>query len=555
MRLSLIIENVASCTDDLVIEKRGPRKDSNDMAIKGFAKSVGVKDTQLVLKDTAKGSFYFYSYAKKGEQSPIIIERVLKKIINNFSWSKSMRWGDGKLKWVRPLHSILCLFDKKPLKFSIEDIESNKFTYGHRFVSPEKIAINKVEEYLSKLKNKNVILDAKERIKIIKDQGLILAKNNKLIFKPSETLLKEVANLVECPYVFIASFDKEYLTLPQEILQLTMMKQQKYFPLFKKSKKISNEFLGVSNIPINSDDIAIGNAKVLKARLADAKFFYQNDIKKGLTNFNKGLKNVIFHRLLGSMESKIDRIKYFISDHDINFGADKNISLTAANLCKADLCSEIVYEMPDLQGVIGSKYSELEGNDSRISDAIKEHYSPLGPNDTCPRNPESVILSFADKIDTLVGFIASDLRPSGSKDPFGIRRSGIGIIRLILENNIRISLKNIISFSYGQYLKQNIKFVHTENESIEIILEFLMERLKGFIRDRKLSQSCILAVCNITKTDDIFDIVQRINALDKFVRTQKGMLFIQGLKRVRRILSIEEKNIKLVIKEILIKHC
>ena len=548
MRLSLIIENVASCTDDLVIEKRGPRKDSNDMAISGFAKSVGVKDTQLVLKDTAKGSFYFYSYAKKGEQSPIIIERVLKKIINNFSWSKSMRWGDGKLKWVRPLHSILCLFDKKPLKFSIEDIESNKFTYGHRFVSPEKIAINKVEEYFSKLKNKNVILDAKERIKIIKDQGLILAKNNKLIFKPSETLLKEVANLVECPYVFIASFDKEYLTLPQEILQLTMMKQQKYFPLFKKSKKISNEFLGVSNIPINSDDIAIGNAKVLKARLADAKFFYQNDIKKGLTNFNKGLKNVIFHRLLGSMESKIYRIKYFISDHYIIFGADKNISLTAANLCKADLCSEIVYEMPDLQGVIGSKYSELEGNDSRISDAIKEHYSPLGPNDICPKNPESVILSFADKIDTLVGFIASDLRPSGSKDPFGIRRSGIGIIRLILENNIRISLKNIISFSYGQYLKQNIKFVHTENESIEIILEFLMERLKGFMRDRKLSQSCILAVCNITKTDDIFDIVQRINALDKFVRTQKGMLFIQGLKRVRRILSIEEKKYKVSYK-------
>jgi len=548
MRLSLIIENVASYTDDLVIEKRGPRKDSNNMAISGFAKSVGVKDTQLVLKDTAKGSFYFYSYAKKGEQSPIIIERVLKKIINNFSWSKSMRWGDGKLKWVRPLHSILCLFDKKPLKFSIEDIESNKFTYGHRFVSPEKIAINKVEEYFSKLKNKNVILDAKERIKIIKDQGLILAKNNKLIFKPSENLLKEVANLVECPYVFIASFDKEYLTLPQEILQLTMMKQQKYFPLFKKSKKISNEFLGVSNIPINSDDIAIGNAKVLKARLADAKFFYQNDIKKGLTNFNKGLKNVIFHRLLGSMEKKICRIKYFISDHYNIFGADKNISFTAANLCKADLCSEIVYEMPDLQGVIGSKYSELEGNDSRISDAIKEHYSPLGPNDICPRNPESVILSFADKIDTLVGFIASDLRPSGSKDPFGIRRSGIGIIRLILENNIRISLKNIISFSYGQYLKQNIKFVHAENESIEIILEFLMERLKGFMRDRKLSQSCILAVCNITKTDDIFDIVQRINALDKFVRTQKGMLFIQGLKRVRRILSIEEKKYKVSYK-------
>ena len=548
MRLSLIIENVASYTDDLVIEKRGPRKDSNNMAISGFAKSVGVKDTQLVLKDTAKGSFYFYSYAKKGEQSPIIIERVLKKIINNFSWSKSMRWGDGKLKWVRPLHSILCLFDKKPLKFSIEDIESNKFTYGHRFVSPEKIAINKVEEYFSKLKNKNVIIDAKERIKIIKDQGLILAKNNKLIFKPSENLLKEVANLVECPYVFIASFDKEYLTLPQEILQLTMMKQQKYFPLFKKSKKISNEFLGVSNIPINSDDIAIGNAKVLKARLADAKFFYQNDIKKGLTNFNKGLKNVIFHRLLGSMERKICRIKYFISDHYNIFGADKNISFTAANLCKADLCSEIVYEMPDLQGVIGSKYSELEGNDSRISDAIKEHYSPLGPNDICPRNPESVILSFADKIDTLVGFIASDLRPSGSKDPFGIRRSGIGIIRLILENNIRISLKNIISFSYGQYLKQNIKFVHAENESIEIILEFLMERLKGFMRDRKLSQSCILAVCNITKTDDIFDIVQRINALDKFVRTQKGMLFIQGLKRVRRILSIEEKKYKVSYK-------
>jgi len=553
MRITLGVKNVNSSAENIEIEKRGPRKDAHELAITGFAKSIGVKVSQLIIEETSKGHFYFYRYTKKGENSIKIIERALKKVINNFSWSKSMRWGSGSLKWVRPLHSILCIYDKKPIIFTIADIKSGNFTYGHRFISPKKIIIKKYQEYLPKLKKAHVVIDANKRIELIKINGEKLSRHNNLIFKPSESLLNEVASLVENPYLFIAEFDKDYLSLPEEILKLTMMKHQKYFPLMSKSNKISNKFIGVSNVPIYGEQIILGNSKVLKARLDDARFFYKNDINKGLNKFSKDLKNIIFHTLLGTMDSKVDRIKFLINIYAQIFKADKKISLVSADLAKADLCSEVVYEMPELQGIIGSKYAEIEGLSRKISSAIKEHYSPLGPNDKCPLTPESALLSFIDKIDTLIGFMAINLKPTGSKDPFGIRRSGLGIIRIILENKIRVSIRDVYIKSYRSYLNQNTKLVHNELETINISSDFLMERLKGYIREIGVSQSSILSVCNTTKSDDIFDIVQKIYALDNFVKTKKGKIFIQNLKRVRRILSIEEKKERCVFEGKIVK--
>ena len=320
------------------------------------------------------------------------------------------------------------------------------------------------------------------------------------------------------------------------------MKQQKYFPLLNKNKTLSNKFIGVSNIPVNGKEIISGNSKVLRARLSDARFFYNNDIKKGLKDYSKNLNNIIFHRLLGTMEEKVERIKGLIKIYGNNFAVDMNLALISAELAKADLCSEVVYEMPELQGIIGSRYAEAAGLDKKVVLAIKEHYSPVGPSDKCPSLSESSLLAFTDKLDSLVGFMAIDLKPTGSKDPFGIRRSSLGIIRIILENNIRILLSEVIADSYYKYSKQNYKLIVSKSDCINISINFLIERLKIYLRDLGINKSCILSVCNLKSNDDIFDVMKRIKVLDDFIMTNHGKIFIQSLKRVRRILEIEEKK-------------
>jgi len=542
MRLVLCVEEVSHKTEDIYIEKRGPRIDAKKIAVIGFAKSFGVSENDLIIQETPKGEFYFYKYKKHGEDGKNIIKEAIKTVILKFPWSKSMRWGKGDLRWIRPLHSILCLFEKEVIDFNIDGINSGNFTFGHRFVSPDKIIVNNKNDYINKLKNANVLVNSEERSKIIISDGQKLSKKYNLNFKPLLELVEEVVNIVEYPYLFIGEFDKEYLSLPEEILKLTMMKQQKYFPLLNKNKTLSNKFIGVSNIPVNGKEIISGNSKVLRARLSDARFFYNNDIKKGLKDYAKNLNNIIFHRLLGTMEEKVERIKGLIKIYGNNFAVDMNLALISAELAKADLCSEVVYEMPELQGIIGSRYAEAEGLDKKVVLAIKEHYSPVGPSDKCPSLSESSLLAFTDKLDSLVGFMAIDLKPTGSKDPFGIRRSSLGIIRIILENNIRIFLSEVIADSYYKYSKQNYKLIISKSDCINISINFLIERLKIYLRDLGINKSCILSVCNLKSNDDIFDVMKRIKVLDDFIMTNHGKIFIQSLKRVRRILEIEEKK-------------
>ena len=545
MRLTVCIEGLALKSSDTEINKRGPRVDANEMAINGFAKGLGVTVKELSKIETDKGNFYFYRNTKKGITASVIIEESIKNIILNFPWKKSMRWGTNNLKWIRPLHKIVCVFDEKPIIFNIENIYSGNKTYGHRFVSPKEIIVKNKKEYVQLLLDSNVIIDPIVRQETILSCGNELAKKHSLVFKPEKFLLEEVSNIIEYPYLFIGKFDKEYLSLPAPILELTMIKQQKYFPLYNVDKTLSKNFLAVSNIPVdNNSQIISGNERVLKARLSDARFFFDNDVKNGLTKLSAKLKNIIFHRSLGSMEKKVQRMSFITEKYSDIFKANKNLVVQAAMLCKADLCSEIVYEMPELQGRIGSIYAEIQGMPREVILSIKEHYSPLGPSDSCPTSSESSILSLSDKLDSLIGFIAIDMKATGSKDPFGLRRSCLGIIRIVLENKIRMSMKVLALDAYEAYKEQGIKLILSQEEAQKSYIEFIYDRLKVFMKDKGFSQTSIQAVYNVSDFSDILDDFNKIEALDKFINDAAGKDFLNILKRVRRILSIEEKKIE-----------
>ena len=544
MRLTVCVEGLALKSSDTEVNKRGPRVDANEMAINGFAKGLGVAVKELSKIETDKGNFYFYRNTKKGITASVIIEESIKNIILNFPWKKSMRWGTNNLKWIRPLHKIVCVFDEKPIIFNIENIYSGNKTYGHRFVSPKEIIVKNKKEYVQLLLDSNVIIDPIVRQETILSCGNELAKKHSLVFKPEKFLLEEVSNIIEYPYLFIGKFDKEYLSLPAPILELTMIKQQKYFPLYNVDKTLSKNFLAVSNIPVdNNSQIISGNERVLKARLSDARFFFDNDVKNGLTKLSAKLKNIIFHRSLGSMEKKVQRMSFITEKYSDIFKANKNLVVQAAMLCKADLCSEIVYEMPELQGRIGSIYAEIQGMPREVILSIKEHYSPLGPSDSCPTSSESSILSLSDKLDSLIGFIAIDMKATGSKDPFGLRRSCLGIIRIVLENKIRMSMKVLALDAYEAYKDQGIKLILSQEEAQKSYIEFIYDRLKVFMKDKGFSQTSIQAVYNVSDFSDILDDFNKIEALDKFINDAAGKDFLNILKRVRRILSIEEKKI------------
>ena len=547
MRLTVCVEGLTLKSSNIEINKKGPRVDANEMAINGFAKGLGVDVQRLSKIETDKGEFYFYKNTKEGISSLVIIEEAIKYLILNFPWKKSMRWGTNKLKWIRPLHKILCVFDGRVLKFNIENVYSDNKTYGHRYISHSEIIVKNKAEYIKKLLDANVLVDPKARQDTILKLGNDLAKKYNLVFKPDRSLLCEVSNIIEYPYLFLGTFDEEYLSLPEQILELTMVKQQKYFPVYNIDKTLSKNFIGVSNIPIdNNMQIVSGNERVLKARLSDARFFFDNDMKSGLEKLSEKLKNIIFHRSLGSMENKVKRMSFIVENYADIFKANSELVVSAAKLCKADLCSEVVYEMPELQGNIGSVYASLQGMRSEVVLSIKEHYSPLGPSDNCPTSSEASLLSLSDKLDSLIGFIGIDMKATGSKDPFGLRRSCLGIIRIILENNIRVSMKSLANDSYGFYKKQGVKLILSEEETKKSYIDFVYDRLKVFMRDKGLSQPSIQAVYNASNFSDIYDDFNKVEALDKFINDD-GKEFLNTLKRVRRILSIEEKKIGMPI--------
>lgn len=569
-RLVLKLEDLPLAQEDVVEEKRGPKVGAPEKAVQGFLRSAGLTLEQAEIRDTKKGEFYFAVIEKKGRASVDVIKEVVKKSLENFSWPKSMRWGENKTRWVRPLHSMICLFDKEvvPVEFAGK-IASNK-TRGHRFLAPNEITVSNFDDYQKKLEKAFVIIDREQRKQIIATQSQKLAQEEELEIIEDNSLLDEVCGLVEYPVALIGKIDDEFMQVPQEALISSMSEHQKYFSLCdKKTKKMAPRFIVISNMSPKkgSNAIVSGNERVLRARLSDGKFFWDNDRKNTLESRVPKLMERIFHAKLGTDFDKVQRIQKlsgYVSEYikEAKFEDVKR----AALLSKADLTSEMVGEFADLQGIMGRYYAINDNEKQEISQAIAEHYSPKGPSDDCPKSPTSVAVAIADKIDTLVGFWLIDEKPTGSKDPYALRRATLGVIRLIIENNLRISLSDCLKKACDYYFEQaNEKTIETiclkldekgsltdelkhkyVNMQIHDLVRFFAERLKVYLKDRGVSHDLISSVFEKDGKleDDLVRLLLRVEALKSFLVTDDGSNLLTAYRRAANIVRIEEKKDK-----------
>ncbi|KAA0912095.1 glycine--tRNA ligase subunit beta [Aquicoccus porphyridii] len=574
-RLTLAIEDLLAASPTLREERKGPRVDAPEKAIEGFLRGAGLTRDQLEQRDTPKGAIYFASIEKPGRPAAAIVAEVLEDTIRNFPWPKSMRWGAGSLRWVRPLHSILCILSTEEgaetVPFEIDGITAGNTTRGHRFMGAEPFAVTGFDDYAAKLKRAHVILDAGER------EGHILQEAQNRAFAAGfelvedRGLLAEVAGLVEWPVVLMGEIGEDFLALPPEVLQTSMKEHQKFFSVRNPKTGRIERFITVANIetPDHGATILAGNQKVLAARLSDAKFFWENDLRtireKGLEGMAAGLSDVTFHNKLGSQADRIKRIEALAREIAPMVGAKPDLAAEAARVAKADLQSEMVGEFPELQGLMGRYYAEAAGHDDGVPEACEEHYKPLGPGDAVPTNPVSVAVALADKIDTLTGFWAIDEKPTGSKDPYALRRAALGVIRLVLGNGVRFGLEAIMKSAFGpqpaDWIIQSAKSsqAHTKADAalgidesglvfdekqvvILDLLAFLHDRLKVHLRDEGIRHDVIDACLVMEGNDDLTLLVKRAEALADFLKTDDGDNLLQGFKRANNILTQAEEN-------------
>ena len=548
-RLTLAVEDVLSESPTVREERKGPRVDAPEKAIEGFLRGAGLSKDQLEVRDEKKGQVYFATIEKPGRPAADIIAEVLEHAIRNFPWPKSMRWGSGSLRWVRPLHSIICVLsddvDATVVPVNIDGIESGNQTMGHRFMSSgAPIIVSGFDDYAATLKKEYVILDPEERAQMIWQDATNIAFASGLDVVEDAGLLAEVSGLVEWPVVLMGEIDQEFLELPPEVLQTSMREHQKFFSVRDtKSGKITR-FITVSNRETADQGATIlaGNQKVLSARLADAKFFWENDLRiaqnDGLTAWIARLENVTFHNKLGSQKDRIDRIVALAGDLSTTTSADADLAQKAAGIAKADLSSEMIYEFPELQGLMGRYYAEAAGVEQEVANACEQHWQPLGPSDDVPTEAVSATVALADKLDTLCGFWAIDEKPTGSKDPFALRRAALGTIRLVLENQIRLPLLNTAVEHMGRFSDvENASVVATDLQG------FFHDRLKVYLRDRGIRHDVIDACVAMDGNDDIALLVKRAEALSEFLASEDGENLVQGFRRANNILTqAEEKD-------------
>jgi glycyl-tRNA synthetase beta chain len=522
-RLVLSVEGLDARAADVSEERKGPRVDAPQPAIDGFLKSTGLTLADLTVQDDKKGQFYLAVIRKPGREATSIIAELVPDTIRKFPWPKSMRWGSGSLRWVRPLHGIVCTFDGEIVPFEIEGIASGNITHGHRFMAPEPIAVRRFEDYAEKLARAFVMVDARQRAETIRAEARSLAFAQGLETIEDEALLKETAGLAEWPVVLMGSFDESFLTVPPEAIATSLRSHQKCFALRNiATGKLANRYLMVSNM-IASDGggtIVAGNNKVIAARLSDARFFWDQDRKLKLEDWARKLDAVTFHAKLGSQGEQVKRIEKLAGEIAAKIGADPEKARAAARLCKADRVTGMVGEFPELQGVMGRYYALDQGVDPEVADAIRDHYKPLGPGDTLPVSRVGQAVALADKLDTLTGFWSIDEKPTGSKDPYALRRAALGVIRIILDKDLRIDLN-----PYGGDL-----------------LAFFADRLKVHLKDEGKRHDLIDAVFALDGQDDLALVTKRVAALSNFLDTDDGKNLLAGVKRAANILRIEEKK-------------
>ncbi|MEM9709476.1 MAG: glycine--tRNA ligase subunit beta [Pseudomonadota bacterium] len=546
-RLCLWVADVPAESPAKREERKGPRVDAPEKALEGFLRSTGLERDALEARETPKGAVWFATIESPGRPAGDIMAEVLAAAIRDFPWPKSMRWGaasasDGSLRWVRPLQGMLCILSvgstAEAVEFEIDGIASGTSTVGHRFMAPGRIDVSDFKEYRASLLNQYVVLSAEERAEKIWADVTAGAAAKGLNAVEDKGLLAEVAGLVEWPVTLIGEIDAEFLDLPAAVLRTSMKEHQKFFSLADRDDRITG-FATVANIeaPDGGKTILGGNQKVLSARLADAKFFWENDLRVaegGLNPWREALKSVTFHRKLGSEADRIARIAALAREIAPKVGADPERAATAAELAKADLASEMVYEFPELQGVMGEFYVGVtEAAD--IAQVAREHYQPLGPSSDVPSAPLSVAVALADKLDTLTGFWAIDERPTGSKDPFALRRAALGVIRLILENELSLPLLPVFETA-------NRIAARDQGADPGALLAFLHDRLKVHFRDRGIRHDVIDASLGVTGSDDLDLLQKRAVSLDTMLQTDDGVNLVQGFRRANNILTQAEEN-------------
>ncbi len=562
-RLVLFIFHINEKQEDISQKIKGPaysiayNKDSQPQkpALK-FAQSQGVNVEDLIVEDTEKGRYIFALKSKIGQPTIDLLSQIFPKIIKSMQFPKSMRWGERSLRFIRPIRWILALYGKEIIQFNLNGLDSENITYGHRLLAPQKIKISSTQEYFKKIKKNYVIIDPKIRENIIRTdiKQIIKEINGEKII--NEKQLKEVIYLVEYPNVILGKYDKKYLELPKDVLTIVMEKHQKYFPVFKNKDELLPLFIVVIN---NSKEYASkiieGNENVLRARLEDAKFFYQEDQKVPLEKRVDKLKNVIFRENLGSLFDKTKRLEllcdYITDGLQVEQKVKKDL-LRSAHLCKADLVTKTVKEFPELQGIMGKEYAVLSGEREEVAEAIFEHYLPRFSGDRLPVTKSGMILGIADKVDTIIGCFVMGLAPTGSQDPYGLRRQSRGKIAIILKNNLEISLKDIIKKSLSLYKESvSMELKIDENEIVSQILSFLKQRLKNIFLEDGIRYDVIDAVLAVDSDGDVVDIKNRIKAIEELYNQP---IFRKILNSSNRVLNLSKNNEETEIDQSLLKE-
>ncbi|MCK1543707.1 glycine--tRNA ligase subunit beta [Bradyrhizobium sp. 147] len=557
-RLALTVHGIPARQPDLKTERRGPKIGAPDAAVQGFLKATGLSslDEAKIQRDP-KGDFYIALIEKPGRAAIDVLAEILPVIIRTFPWPKAMRWGarsgkPGSLNWVRPLHAITATFGletEQPdvVKFSVDGIEAGQTTYGHRFLAPAAISVRRFEDYEAKLLAAKVVLDPERRKDAILTDAKQLAFAQGFELVEDQNLLDEVAGLVEWPVVLMGSFEPEFLTTPAEVIRATIRNNQKCFVVSDPKNtdnagKLANKFILVANIEATDGGktIIAGNERVIRARLSDAKFFYETDLKTKLEERLPKFEQIVFHEKLGTQAARIKRIERLAAEIAPLVGAGVGKATRAAHLAKADLLTEVVGEFPEVQGLMGKYYALAQGEDASVAAACEEHYKPQGPADRVPTDPVSVAVALADKMDTLVGFWAIDEKPTGSKDPYALRRAALGVIRLIAENALRLSVMKVAASALAGL---SVKPADAQKLPIDL-LAFFADRLKVQLREQGARHDLVDAVFALGGQDDLLMIVRRVEALGKFLDSDDGKNLLAGTKRASNILSIEEKKDK-----------
>ena len=604
-RLALTVHGVPVRQPDLKDERKGPRVGGPDAAVQGFLKATGLNslDEATIQKDPKKGDFYVALIEKPGRAAIDVIAEILPVIVRTFPWPKQMRWGErsakpGALTWVRPLHSIIATFgpeteDPDVVKFSVDGIEAGQVTRGHRFMAPGEFSVRRFEDYEAKLEAAKVVLDPERRKNIILEDAKELAFAQGFELVEDQVLLDEVSGLVEWPVVLMGSFDQEFLSIPDEVIRATIRNNQKCFVVRDpKTGKLANKFILTANIEASDGGKAIvaGNERVIRARLSDAKFFYETDLKTKLEDRLPKFEHIVFHEKLGTQAERIARIERLAAELAPLVGADVEKTKRAARLAKADLLTEVVGEFPEVQGLMGKYYALAQGEDASVAQAIEDHYKPQGPNDRVPSDPVAIAVALADKIDILTGFWAIDEKPTGSKDPFALRRAALGVIKIALQNEVRLllwpafvvlgrrAMAQMLRTAGAELEKKMALFKTTgdinpeglvsqltklsadaaslmgserhfaipvqdwEKQKADDLLSFFADRLKVQLRDQGARHDLVDAVFALEGQDDLLMVVRRVEALGKFLDTDDGKNLLAGTKRAANILRIEEKK-------------